>query len=121
MFHFYLLQSGIIIGSASLGPAILLGGSLLQLRDTPAHLRWLCHLAYTRYGIQSIYLNLYSNNRTALECSRKMCFFTDPEKFLNFTDMEGDMFVDYWVLLAIFLIIRISSFLLLYLRASRKR
>lgn len=120
IFPFYLLQSGIIIGTTSLGPAIVLAGCLLALRDTPVHLKWLCHLVYTRYGIQSIYLNLYSN-RSALECSKKMCFFKDPMQYLKFADMEGDISVDYWVLLGFILIIKISAFIVLYLRASRVR
>lgn len=102
---------------------MMFAGFGVTLRDIPSYLKWGTHISYMRYGLEGYVGAIYGKGRSTLECNEsKYCHYKYPKTFLEEVTMTGDQFwYDFNALIVIFVILRISAYLLLRWKVAAVR
>ncbi|XP_063235825.1 ATP-binding cassette sub-family G member 4-like [Bacillus rossius redtenbacheri] len=116
------IQNGTIFGPLTIMPFFVFSGFLVRMRDSPVYFHWLFHTSFLKYGVECCAWAVYGYNRSQLECREVYCHYKTPEQFLKFLDMPLEY---YWfnigILVVMFFILRLISFLILLFRLNRNR
>lgn len=103
-------------------PFIIFSGFFVYMKDSPEMLHWLFHASYIKYGLEGMMMAVYGYDREKLACEDDYCHFKRPLFFLKELGMHnGDFWLCAEVLLALLVILRISTFIVLKWRLRHIR
>lgn len=112
LFTFYFLQNGIYLVSLSTSVSVLISGFILPLNSYPLLIKWLCLIAYTRYGFQTFILALYKNRET-LNCSESFCLYHKPSRLIQKMEIDGNIYFAFLVMVSTICALRILALFML--------
>ncbi|XP_013187259.2 ATP-binding cassette sub-family G member 1 isoform X2 [Amyelois transitella] len=108
------IETGVYLGPVTTIPVVLFSGFFVNFNAIPNYLQWLTYLSYVRYGFEGAMLAVYGFDREKLHCSEVYCHFRKPENFLKEMTMDNANFwIDAGALCALFVFIRVISYLVL--------
>jgi len=88
-------------------------------------LQWVSFLSYVRYAFEAVMQGIYGYDRAPLDCENKnstevhQCIFKDGEDLLKELDVyDAKFYIDFIVLCAFFVIIRIACYAVLRWRVK---
>lgn len=111
------LQVSIFLGPVTAIPVLLFSGFFVNFSTMSKYLRWLSYLSYIRYGFEGTLQAIYGYERAALNCTEVICMFEKPQSVLAQFDVEKSQFwVDFVLLWAIFLGLRVGCYIVLRCR-----
>ncbi|KAK4886489.1 hypothetical protein RN001_002760 [Aquatica leii] len=118
------VEGGVFIGPIVTIPMVLLSGFFVKLNDLPVYIRWLPYGSFMKYSFEGIMIAIYGLNRPKMHCSKTLCIFKSPKKFLDELSLKDDIntyLIDVGVLTGIFIFIRICLFFVLRLKILANR
>uniref|UniRef100_A0A182QM79 ABC transporter domain-containing protein n=1 Tax=Anopheles farauti TaxID=69004 RepID=A0A182QM79_9DIPT len=74
-------------------PSLLFSGFFVKPYEMHEYLGYISYTSFFRYSLQGSVLAIYGGNRTAFPCSKDLCYYNKPSKFLKFMDTKAD---GYW-------------------------
>lgn len=109
------------LGPITAIPILLFSGFFVNFDTIPTYLQWLSYMSFVRYSFEGMLLALYGNNREDLECDEKdqekkvQCMhYQNPMNILDDMDVKGqEIYIDFLVLLAIFILLRLGAYIVL--------
>lgn len=108
------IETGVYLGPVTTIPVVLFSGFFIHFDAIPTYLQWLTYLSYVRYGFEGSMLAVYGYGREKMDCSIEYCHFRVPSMFLKEMTMEkANIWVDVGALSALFVFIRIITYLVL--------
>nr|CAD7260115.1 unnamed protein product [Timema shepardi] len=116
------IQNGMVFGPLFIMPFTIFSGFFIHMNDASIYFRWLFHLSYLKYGLECMVWAVYGYERTGLVCNDIYCHYRSPIQFLKELDMHNN---SYWynilILVVMFFLLRLISFLILLFRLGLKR
>nr|CAD7446265.1 unnamed protein product [Timema bartmani] len=116
------IQNGMVFGPLFIMPFTIFSGFFIHMNDASIYFRWLFHLSYLKYGLECMVWAVYGYERTGLVCNEIYCHYRSPIQFLKEIDMHNN---SYWfnifILVVMFFLLRLISFLILLFRLGLKR
>nr|CAD7431248.1 unnamed protein product [Timema monikensis] len=116
------IQNGMVFGPLFIMPFTIFSGFFIHMNDASIYFRWLFHLSYLKYGLECMVWAVYGYERTGLVCNEIYCHYRSPIQFLKELDMHNN---SYWfnilILVVMFFLLRLISFLILLFRLGLKR
>lgn len=77
---------------------------------------------FYRYSFEGVLQAIYGFDRDTLECEKQPCYFSKPEEILQQMDVQDAKFyIDFIVLCAFFVILRIGCYFVLRWRVKAER
>ncbi|MEQ2203135.1 ATP-binding cassette sub- G member 4, partial [Xenoophorus captivus] len=74
------------------------------------------------YSFEGVLLSIYGMNRSEMECPGKVCKFQQPEEVLQLLDVEdAKLHVDFIVLGIFFVILRLTTYLVLRYKVKSEK
>ncbi|CAH0702616.1 unnamed protein product [Spodoptera exigua] len=108
------IETGVYLGPVTTIPVVLFSGFFVNFNAIPNYLQWLTYLSYVRYGFEGAMLSVYGFGREKLHCSEAYCHFRNPNLFLKEMTMDkANFWIDVGALSALFVFIRVISYLVL--------
>lgn len=94
---------------------------IYELADSTSSLRQVLCMFY-RYSFEGVLQAIYGFDRDTLECEKQPCYFSKPEEILQQMDVQDAKFyIDFIVLCAFFVILRIGCYFVLRWRVKAER
>lgn len=120
------IQVAIFVGPITTLPILLFSGFFVSLDSIPSYLQWLSYISYVRYSFEGCLLSIYGYNRPMLDCDAsgdsKKCIYKKSADFLADMDVDGARFwVDFLVLTAMFIILRVIAYFVLRWKVKSDR
>ncbi|XP_053664151.1 ATP-binding cassette sub-family G member 4-like [Anopheles marshallii] len=98
-------------------PSLLFCGFFVKSYEMHEYLSYVAYASFFRYSLQGSLQAIYGGNRAAFPCSKDICYYNKPSKFLKFMDTRQD---GYWenvyVLLGFIAAFQIILYIVLRLR-----
>lgn len=77
---------------------------------------------FYRYSFEGVLQAIYGFDRDTLECEKQPCYFSKPEEILQQMDVQDAKFyIDFIVLCAFFVILRVGCYFVLRWRVKAER
>uniref|UniRef100_A0A182M564 ABC transporter domain-containing protein n=1 Tax=Anopheles culicifacies TaxID=139723 RepID=A0A182M564_9DIPT len=73
-------------------PSLLFSGFFVKSYEMNEYLSYIAYTSFFRYSLQGSLQAIYGGNRTAFPCSKDICYYNKPSKFLKFMDTRDDGF-----------------------------
>lgn len=83
---------GIFIVPAMCIPILIFSGFFIRYRELFDCLKPLTYVSYFRYAYEGAINAIYAYDRPDLECTAPFCYFKSVKKFLQFLDMEKNLY-----------------------------
>ncbi|XP_076111310.1 ATP-binding cassette sub-family G member 4-like isoform X2 [Mytilus galloprovincialis] len=118
------LQVAVYLGPVTAIPVLLFSGFFVNFQTMPIYLQWLSYISYLRYSFEGILHAIYGFDRENLDCSEDhilKCQFNEPKDILEQWDVENVFFVDFIVLCAFFVLLRVGCYFVLRWRVKSER
>jgi ABC-type multidrug transport system ATPase subunit len=107
------LQAAVFLGPVTSIPILLFSGFFVNFNTIPVYLRWLTYFSYVRFSFEGVLQAIYGFDREQLECTGT-CHLAEPKSILKGLDVEKAKFsCDFAMLCIFFVVLRISSYLVL--------
>ncbi|KAH7986967.1 hypothetical protein HPB52_024603 [Rhipicephalus sanguineus] len=115
------LQTAVFMVLPVVSPAYFFCGFFVPAHLLSPYIRWMADASYMNYAYNGLLLSIYGYGREHLECDDFICLYEDPAHFLELVGAaDKKIHVLTLVLLAFELAARLTAFVLLKMRLSRK-
>ena len=98
---------------------------VLETRCWFDQLPWIYNIQncmFCRYSFEGVLQAIYGFDRDTLECEKQPCYFSKPEEILEQMDVQNAKFyIDFIVLCAFFVILRVGCYFVLRWRVKAER
>ncbi|GFR78518.1 ATP-binding cassette sub-family G member 1 [Elysia marginata] len=112
----------VFLGPVTGIPILLFSGFFVNFDTIPPYLQWLSYISYIRYAFEGSLQALYGLDRGTLDCDQNHCNIKQGTDVLREMDVEGARFhIDFIILCAFFVVLRIGCYLVLRWRVKAQR
>ncbi|GFO10989.1 ATP-binding cassette sub-family g member 1 [Plakobranchus ocellatus] len=116
------LQVAVFLGPVTGIPILLFSGFFVNFDTIPSYLQWLSYISYIRYSFEGSLQALYGLDRGTLDCDQNHCNIKQGTDVLREMDVEGARFhIDFIILCAFFVVLRLGCYLVLRWRVKAQR
>ncbi|XP_052284306.1 ATP-binding cassette sub-family G member 1-like isoform X2 [Dreissena polymorpha] len=120
------LQVAVFLGPITSIPLLLFSGFFVNFDTIPIYLQWISYMSYIGYAFEGTLQAVYGFDRESLDCEKDIrspeCRHFDPETILSDLDVDkAKFYVDFIVLCAFFVVLRVSCYFVLRWRVKAQR
>lgn len=117
------IQVAVFLSPTCAIPFVLICSFCVNLNSLPYYLNWIGNISFMQHGFDGSLLSIYGYDRPPLSCSEPYCYFRYPQKFLEQFHLHQSYsyFWPFSGMLVIFLVLRVSTYLVLRFKLRHMR
>ena len=117
------IQVAVFLSPTCAIPFVLICSFCVNLNSLPYYLNWIGNISFMQHGFDGSLLSIYGYDRPPLSCSEPYCYFRYPQKFLEQFHLHQNYsyFWPFSGMLVIFLVLRVSTYLVLRFKLRHMR
>lgn len=113
------LKFTLILGSFFMCPFVLFSNFFIQMKDSEKIFHVLFNLSFIKHAFDGSMISIFGFNREKMNCDADYCHFRQPNKFLEFLEIDESFLSIMLKLLGFTVVFRVIAFLVMYVRLKR--